>query len=78
MNQPQPKRADPLQLVASDACTCCRGLGEYFERHDHGASEAFICECALDSVADTPENQARIRRGEYEIVPSGRWRGCVD
>lgn len=70
--------APTLQLVASSACTCCGGLGEYQERHDFGQRESFICDCALDSVADTPENQAAIRRGDYEIIPSARWRGCVE
>jgi hypothetical protein len=77
LNQSQPKRADPLQLVASAACTCCRGLGEYSERHDGGAPEPFVCDCALDSVADTPENRARIHRGDFEIIPSACWRGCA-
>ena len=69
--------APALQLVASSACTCCGGLGEYQERHDAGQRESIVCDCALDSVADTPENQAAIRRGHFEIIPSARWRDCA-
>jgi len=63
----------PIVLKSDPSCRCCHGKGFVYESHGCGmmGGEQLLCDCVLELAPDTPEVDAALASGNYEIEGAG-------
>lgn len=61
-----------IKIQASAECTTCRGRGFFSESHGNAmwGGETMVCDCVIDAAPQTPEAEAALDSGEFDVVPA--------